>query len=131
MNLTTVLGGRLQVQLLGDRDALPSLWGDNVFFLRQGGGLDLLVRISRRFGIGGRATVHEHRYFTETTFPLLDGSLLTDKRRDTIYRFEGTISWRLLGADIQLRAGYYNRTSNYDTQEQDGLILSTGYVATF
>ena len=41
------------------------------------------------------------------------------------------LTWNIGGQEIRLRAGSYKRLSNYDTQNNSGFIMSTGYVARF
>ncbi len=65
------------------------------------------------------------------TFPLLDVTLFTAKREDQIYQYEGIVTWQIGAQETRLRAGAYDRRSNYDTQNNSGFILSTGYVARF
>jgi hypothetical protein len=131
LNLTTVVSGRTEMTLRGDRDALPSLWGRNVFFVREGGGAELVFQFSRRIGIGGSIDYHRHAYEIETSFPQRDGSQLTAKRRDEIYQYEGILRIGLGGDEIRFRLGAYERQSNFDALNTSGLILSTGYVARF
>ena len=66
-------------------------------------------------------------YPVETTAPILDGTLLTAQRRDRVWNYGATVSWTKHRTQIyRLRVGYYDRTSNFDTQSLHGWRLSTG-----
>lgn len=131
MAVTAILGGRVEMSVNGTRDAYPALWYDSTYFLLRQAGLELVYQATRAFGIGGAATAGEYDYNNEATEILPDGTPFTAERRDLVYRYEGLLRWRLDRNEIRFRVGYYDVTSNFVSQEQDGLIVSTGYVARF
>lgn len=126
-----VIGSRTEVTISGIRDALPSLFGDNIFFVRSGGGVDLVYQVTRRIGLGAGVQIYDHAYELEVTQTQPDGTVLTAVPSEQIYQYEGIFTWRLNRNEIRVRAGYFDRSSNFASQESDGLIISTGYVARF
>lgn len=122
----------MEIDLAVDRDIFPSLWFDSIYALRQGAGISVLLQASRGFAVGGDISYHEHDYPTEATAPQRDGSLFTAKRNDQILRFGGLIRLRADRLNnISFRIGYFDRDSNFDTQEISGLVIGSGYSLVF
>lgn len=125
-------GGIASITLFGTRDAFPTFFGENVYYLRQGGGVSLLGQAARSFALGAELSVYEHDYPVPTAAPQADGSILTAERLDRIYNFLGRISWRQSGGStLGFRVGWVNRTSNFDFANTDGLVIATSYALTY
>ncbi len=122
-------GGIVEIHLLADRDIFPTYWRDNTYALRQGGGLSFRRPVSRSLAIEGRATMHEASYPIEATeISPEDGSEITAKRLDRVYRFDGRVEWRLSqSTTLGFRVGYINRISNFPRLDMDGFIIGSSY----
>jgi len=125
-------GGIMEITLAGDRDAYPSFWFDSIYFLRQGGATTVLFQAQRSFALGAELSVHEHSYSTEATLAQLDGSLLTARRRDLVYRALGRLDWNLSRANrMTFRMGWIERDSNFDVAKTDGFVAGGGFSLTY
>ena len=122
-------GGIVEIHLLADRDVFPTYWFDNTYALRQGGGLSFRRPVSRALTIEGRATMHEASYPVEATeISPEDGSEITAKRLDRVYRFDGRVEWRLnRTTTLGFRVGYINRISNFPRLDVDGFQIGSSY----
>ena len=122
----------VEVTLSGSRDIFTSFWFDSVYALRQGGGVSGRLRINRALTFSGDVSNYEHTYPTETTATQLDGSFLTAKRLDRIFQYGAGAEWQVNRVNgLSFRVAYIRRTSNFDTQEVEGLVVGSGYSAVF
>lgn len=121
-------GGIAEVRVFGNRDVFPSIWFSNFYALRQGGGIDFLVGLSRRLGVGVDASLYEHSYANEETVEQPDGSVVTARRLDRIYRYGGRVTWGISSSELTLRVGYVNRVSNFAIADNQQFVISTGYT---
>jgi hypothetical protein len=125
-------GGVLAITLAGTRDAFPTFFGSNVYYIRQGGGISVLAQAVRELGVGADISLHEHRYPVEASATQDDGSILTAGRLDHVYQFTGRLQWsQSTWTAIGIRIGWVNRTSNFDFADIDGLVVATSYSLTY
>jgi hypothetical protein len=125
-------GGVLAITLAGTRDAFPSFFGSNIYYIRQGGGISILAQAVRELAVGADVSLHEHRYPVEASATQDDGSTLTAERLDRVYQFTGRLQWsQSAWTAIGIRIGWVNRTSNFDFANIDGLVVATSYSLTY
>jgi len=126
--LAMVLGDRVFIQLTGARLIYPSYWRNNTYFDRYGGGTSITIAASRSIRIGVIGGYYIHEYPNETTETLPSGDVLTKAREDELWQSVAFLQWTL-GAShsIGARAGWTERTSNFDQFDRQGLILGGGY----
>jgi hypothetical protein len=127
--VSMVLADRVAVDVSGGRNILPSYWRDNLYFDRYGGAAAVTLAVSRGIRLGVAGSFHTHEYPTAAQLDPQEGDLVSTQRRDDIWGYLGTFDW-MLGAShsIQARAGWSERSSNFEQYDREGLILGAGYA---
>lgn len=121
-------GSFAEVTLFAERSSYPTVFRDNIYYVRQGAGVSLLAQAARNFGLGGEVSLFDHSYPVATQGVQDDGSLLVASRLDRVYRFLGRVSWQQSSsATIGFRAGWVNRASNFDFANTSGFLITSNY----
>ncbi len=114
---------RLRLNLYATRDTNPTIWRGNLYSVAEGGGLGATYLLSRTVSLGGQVYVSQIKYPEAVPISNDPGAPLL-KRRDDIVTYSGNLGFELFNQPITLTAGYFTRSSNFDTQSTRGLLLN-------
>ena len=127
-----ITGDRVRVLLSGAKDVWASFWFDNLFFEREGGGLELIYKLSREVSVSVGPSFYYHRYPVPSPFVQEDGTIVAIRRTDETYRLGGGLRMDIGEDDFfRVDVNYFERRSNDPRGETEGLVVGSGYTIIF
>jgi hypothetical protein len=126
------LSRRYHLQVLFSRDAVPSIFQDNWYFIETRVGGSVQIRLLEKFSMTPGLNVGRNTYPRPELLPNEDGELVTLQVVDRFETYTLSLNFHLTRIwTVSVRGDYWSRKSNFRLFTKDRIVVGVGVTTSF